>query len=101
MYSRRILLSISPTAYQQHVKNIVLNFKNTSEENLSESSLQILDRRVKDFAKKVRIKWKSTGYKTGRRFYKKFQNNMEDPFMWTPELKDPNKVKEKNDELLI
>ena len=85
------------TKYKQHVKDTVLNFKNITMDKLSESSLEILDKKAKCFVTEIRRKWNNKSKKGIDGFHRVFK---EPTFMWTPELKEGNQEKEgKNKQL--
>ena len=54
-------------------------------DKLSKSSYQNLETKAKGLAKKIYLHWRRSG-KNRAGLYKRFKNNMEDPFDWVPEL---------------
>ena len=93
LYTRKISPGIRDKAYQKHVKETVLSFKDISIGKLTESSVKSLDKKVRDFVCDLKKKWKKCG---GKRdvIYKKFQYRMDYSFVWTPELKEESKENE-------
>ena len=88
MYSRKITPGNYRTSeYQKIVLETVLSLKKVTLEELSESSVQKLELKAKGLTNPIYVKWRKCGcHRNG--LYKKFQNNMEDPFDWIPELKE-------------
>ena len=88
MYSRKITPGMCRTSeYQKIVLETVLSLKKVKLNELSDSSVQKLELKAKGFTNPVYVKWRKNGC-TRNGLYKKFQNNMEDPFDWIPELKE-------------
>ena len=65
----------------------VLNLKKVTLDKLTESSVQKLELKAAGLTYPIYVKWRKCGAHRDA-FYKKFQNNMEDPFDWIPELKE-------------
>ena len=66
---------------------MVLSFKTVTWNKLSESSVQKLRLRAKVLTSKIYEKWRKCGFHRSG-LYNEFQNKMEDPFDWIPELND-------------
>ena len=88
MYSRKITPGKCRTSeYQKIVLETVLSLKNVTLDELSESSVQKLELKARGLTNPIYVKWrKCSCHRDG--LYKKFQNNMENPFDWIPELKE-------------
>ena len=98
-YSTSKIVPTNYTEYMKHVKDTVLSFKNISIDKLTNSSVKTLDKKVKLFVINIRAKWKKCGSHR-ERIYEKFQKNMEEPFIWTPEFKEDKKeIEDKNKHL--
>ena len=86
IYSLKITPGICDFSdYQNYVMETVLYFNNLTIDKLSESSVQKLKTKARGLTASVYGHWRrSDKHRVG--LYKKFQNNMQDPFDWIPEL---------------
>ena len=87
IYSRKITPGKCRTSeYQKIVLETVLTLKKVNLDELTESSVQKLELKAAGLTFPIYVKWRKCGAHR-EAIYKKFQNNMEDPFDWFPELK--------------
>ena len=93
IYSRKITPGQCKNfVYIKHILETVLNLKKVTIDELTESSIKKLKTKVNGLTSDIYTKWK----KSGIRLYRRFHNNMEDPFDWIPELlHQENKEKNK------
>ena len=85
--------------YSNYVLETVLWVKNLTMDKLSKSSYQNLETKAKGLAKKIYLHWRRSG-KNRAGLYKRFKNNMEDPFDWVPEL-EHEETEEKTESIEI
>ena len=86
IHSLRITPGIYNLAdYQNYVFETVLRAKTLTIDKLSKSSFQNLETKAKGLAIKIYSNWRKSS-KNRAGLYKRFKNNMEDPFDWVPEL---------------
>ena len=85
--------------YQNYVFETVLRAKTLTIDKLSKSSFQNLETKAKGLAIKIYSNWRKSS-KNRAGLYKRFKNNMEDPFDWVPEL-EHEETEEKTESIEI
>ena len=85
--------------YSNYVLETVLCAKNLTIDKLSKSSFQNLETKAKGLAIKIYSTWRRSS-KNRAGLYKRFKNNMEDPFDWVPEL-EHEETEEKTESIEI
>ena len=76
--------------YQKYVFETVLTFKKVTINKLSETSVKKLETKASGLTIEIYRNWRKCGHQRGK-FYKNFYNDMQDPFVWLPELVYENK----------